>query len=244
VLDDAAFGAATDVTPKFVAPADPAARLDAVPKSRPGTCRDRFTKAPEIWHAKSRDRRAGASRDGCVRRSRCYLPISNAFSSSAQTKRTERRTRWVPSRYAATAVSGKCRYRSDRRGDGDSQHDAEGRRGADQEGDRGAVTKAHQARREAGRRQHQSIFELYELPDTIGVNNFKARQPCGPVVQVNFPRLADHVIQAVKRNIHDIVARVVSDAKQRQPAILPASGRPNRARQPRLLPPWPREAWR
>jgi len=93
-------------------------------------------------------------------------------------------------------------------------------------------------------RQHQSIFELYELPDTIGVNNFKARQPCGPVVQVNFARLADHVIQPVKRDIHDIVARVVSDAKQRQPAILPASGRPNRARQPRLLPPWPREAWR
>jgi hypothetical protein len=69
-------------------------------------------------------------------------------------------------------------------------------------------------------RQHQSIFELYELPDTIGVNNFKARQPCGPVVQVNFARLADHVIQPVKRDIHDIVARVVSDAKQRQPFCL------------------------
>ncbi len=35
VLDDAAFGAATEVTPKFIAPADPAARWTAVPRSLP-----------------------------------------------------------------------------------------------------------------------------------------------------------------------------------------------------------------
>jgi transposase len=44
VLDDAAFGAATDVTPKFVSPADPAAgykirtSLDMLPQYLSGTC--------------------------------------------------------------------------------------------------------------------------------------------------------------------------------------------------------------
>ena len=37
VLDDAAFGAATEVTPKFISPADPAARWTGAPAGRPSS---------------------------------------------------------------------------------------------------------------------------------------------------------------------------------------------------------------
>ena len=69
-------------------------------------------------------------------------------------------------------------------------------------------------------RQRQSVFQLHDLFDAIGVHNLKARQCGSPVVQVDFARLADHVIEAVKRDIHHIVARIVTDAKERQPFCL------------------------
>jgi hypothetical protein len=55
------------------------------------------SKAPEIWHAKSHDRGRGASRDGCVRRSRCYLRTSKEFSSSTGSDYEDRMVRTTSS---------------------------------------------------------------------------------------------------------------------------------------------------
>jgi transposase len=59
-----------------------ASSLDAVQRSRPGTCRDQSMKAPATWHARSQARGKAAPRDDCARKLKCCSPISNAFSSS------------------------------------------------------------------------------------------------------------------------------------------------------------------
>jgi hypothetical protein len=68
VLDDAAFGAATEVTPKFVSPSDPAARwtgasaidarssLDAALSRLRGKYSAQSMRALAIWRARSQDR--------------------------------------------------------------------------------------------------------------------------------------------------------------------------------------------
>jgi len=56
--------------------------IKAAQRSGPGTCRDRSTKAPVTWHARSQTRGKAAPRDDCARKLKCCSPISNAFSSS------------------------------------------------------------------------------------------------------------------------------------------------------------------
>jgi hypothetical protein len=57
-------------------------KTDAVQKSRPGTYRDRSTKAPATWRAKSLNLGKAGYRGGCARKSRCCSRTSNASSSS------------------------------------------------------------------------------------------------------------------------------------------------------------------
>ena len=44
-------------------------------------------------------------------------------------------------------------------------------------------------------RQHQLIVQLHDLPDAIGIHDLKARQSSDPVVQEDFARLANYVIE-------------------------------------------------
>jgi hypothetical protein len=100
VLDDAAFGAATEVTAarccarpqrssttarrcstlRFNAKAlDVRSSPGAVRTHRRGRSRDRSMKVRATWPGRSPGHGKGARLDGCARKSRCCLPISNAF---------------------------------------------------------------------------------------------------------------------------------------------------------------------
>jgi hypothetical protein len=65
--------------------------------------------------------------------------------------------------------------------------------------------------------QHELILELHNLPDAIGFHDFEARQTADPVIQIDFSRPVDHVVEAIERDFHNVVVGIVGDADERQP---------------------------
>ena len=66
-------------------------------------------------------------------------------------------------------------------------------------------------------RQHELIPELHNLPHAIDVHDFEARQTADPVIQIDFARPVDHMVEAIERDFHNVVVGIIGDANERQP---------------------------
>ena len=65
--------------------------------------------------------------------------------------------------------------------------------------------------------QHQRVTELYDLLDTLGIDDFNARQPRSSNIYVYLAGVTNEVVKTIKRDLDYIILRVIGDSKQRQP---------------------------
>src|SRR5712671_1936272 len=70
------------------------------------------------------------------------------------------------------------------------------------------------------RRQHQRILEPHHLPDTLRVDDLEAQQSFAVDVDINLARFANHMIEAIEGDLHEVALAIVDDAQQRQPLRL------------------------
>src|SRR5215469_7386171 len=66
-------------------------------------------------------------------------------------------------------------------------------------------------------RQHQGIAKLDDLLDVIRIDDFERHQSTGRILDIDVTRLGDQMIQALERDLDDVIVGIVGNAEQRQP---------------------------
>ena len=70
------------------------------------------------------------------------------------------------------------------------------------------------------RRQQQLIFKSDNLLDAVAIDDFDAFECAGVILNIDFARFQDHVIQSVKSDLDEVVLGIVGDSDKRQPLRL------------------------
>src|SRR5215469_1780355 len=66
-------------------------------------------------------------------------------------------------------------------------------------------------------RQHQGIAKLDDLLDVIRIDDFERHQSTGRILDIDVTRLGDQMIQALERDLDNVIVGIVGNAEQRQP---------------------------